>query len=86
MVTMANYIIKKHMKAILEFNLNEPDERDAHKRAVKADDLLSAIRAYDNWLRSEIKYSAHHELIISAFEDARKQLHFSLSEYEWNIN
>lgn len=35
--------IKSMAKAILEFDLNEPDDIIAHKRAVKATDLALAI-------------------------------------------
>ena len=44
------------MKAILEFDLNEPDDIIAHKRCVKALDLTLALWDIDQYLRSESKY------------------------------
>jgi hypothetical protein len=46
------------MKAILEFDLNEPDDVEAHKRAVKALDLVIALWDIDQYLRSSLKYSS----------------------------
>lgn len=74
------------MKAILEFDLNEPDEREAHKRAVKADDLFTAIHEFDQYLRTEIKYVDHHEIIIDALEKVREELYNKLAAHEWNID
>ena len=44
------------MKAILEFNLNEPEDITAHKRCVKALDMSLALWDIDQYLRSESKY------------------------------
>lgn len=73
------------MKGILEFDLNEPDDREAHKRAVKVDDLYAAITQFDQYLRSEIKYTDHHEIVYDMLEKVRETLHNKLAEYEWNI-
>lgn len=43
MWNLLNNIIMKHMKAILEFDLNDFDDQIAHKRAVKSLDLALAI-------------------------------------------
>ena len=45
------------MKAILEFDLNEPDEREEHLRCVRALDLCLVLWDFDQILRSEIKYN-----------------------------
>jgi len=45
------------MKAILEFNLNEPDDVSAHKRAVKALDMAIALWDIEQYLRSQTKYA-----------------------------
>ena len=60
-------------KAILEFDLNEPDDREAHKRAVKSLDLVS-----------QIKYGDECELTDEQFttlDETKEKLHQILSEY-----
>jgi len=47
------------MKAKLEFDLDDPSDRLAHKRAVSATDVYIAINDLDNHLRQMLKYDAH---------------------------
>lgn len=44
-------------KAILEFDLNEPDDVEAHKRVVKSLDLTLALWDIEQYLRSQVKYN-----------------------------
>lgn len=44
-------------KAILEYDLNEPDDRIAHLRAVMSLDLVLAILEFDEYLRGEYKHN-----------------------------
>ena len=44
------------MKAILEFDLNDYDEKIAHKRYLSSDALCAVLHGIDEWLRGEIKY------------------------------
>lgn len=44
------------MKGILEFNLDEPEDRDAHRRATNADRYDVAICDIKNLLRKVRKY------------------------------
>jgi hypothetical protein len=44
------------MKAILEFNLNEPEDIMAHKRCVKALDMSIALLQISNHLIEELKH------------------------------
>jgi hypothetical protein len=57
------------MKANLEFNLNEIDERDAHIRAVKADNAYRALYEISELFRRYRKYGrdpqTQEELIYS---------------------
>ena len=46
------------MKAILEFNLDEQDDRAAHLRAVKALSMAVALWDMDEYLRRETKYAS----------------------------
>ena len=71
-------------KAILEFDLNEPDDREAHKRAVKSLDLVLALWDMDQYLRGLIKYGDDIELTDEQYktlEETRTKLHQILSEY-----
>ena len=43
------------MKAILEFDLNDPDDRASHVRAVIADKAFCAIHDYINFLHKQAK-------------------------------
>ena len=74
------------MKAILEFDLNEPEEREAHKRAAKVDDLYVAIYQFDQMLRSKIKYGELPDQVYEAYVNIREQLHNKLAEHEWNLD
>ena len=46
------------MKAILEFNLDEGDDKAAHLRAIKALDMAIALWDMDEYLRGQIKYAS----------------------------
>jgi len=58
-------------KAILEFDLNDPDDVVDHLRAVKALSLCLAIHDFDDWLRTKIKYEGeeHLESVREAFSE-----------------
>jgi hypothetical protein len=45
------------LKAILEFDLNDPYERDAHKRAVNADAMAAALFEIRNNMWRKWKHS-----------------------------
>lgn len=44
-------------KAILEFDLNEPDDVTTHKRVMKALDMAIVLWDMDQYLRAQIKYN-----------------------------
>jgi len=50
------------MKAILEFNIDEPDDREAHLRAVKALDMALVLEDIFQELRKDWKYSDDEKL------------------------
>lgn len=70
-------------KAILEFDLNEPEDVVAHKRAVKALDLISVLWDMDQYLRSQTKYAPDSmpEEVYDALQTARDKLYEIKSEY-----
>jgi hypothetical protein len=45
---------KKNMKATLSYNLNDPDDRMAHMRAVKSLDMASALFEITQNLRKKV--------------------------------
>jgi len=44
------------VKAILEFNLDDEDDRRQHALAIQASDVLAALENLDSILRAEYKY------------------------------
>lgn len=67
-------------KGILEFDLNEPDEIEAYKRAVKALDLVLALWDIDQYLRTQTKYNE------SLTEDQHKVMEKAREEFYDIIN
>lgn len=53
------------MKAILEFNLDDEDDRRHHTLAVRANDILAALETLDSVLRAEYKYKDMEYVSIS---------------------
>ena len=76
------------MKAILEFDLNESDDKVAHKRAVKALDLCLVLWDMDQYLRSQTKYAPDDmpDVVYEALEKAREQLHEIKREYNVSLD
>ena len=60
------------MKAILEFDLNNPDDRASHVRAVMADKAFFAIHDYNEFLykhaKGDLTDEQHETLSILANE------------------
>lgn len=71
------------MKGILEFDLNEHDDVEAHKRAVKALDILLALWDIDQHLRSQIKYAPDNmsDEVYETLESTRNTVHQILNKY-----
>ena len=67
-------------KAILEYNLDEVDDRDAHLRAIKSLSLTLALWEMDQYLRSEMKYGELSDDAYKATEEARIKLREILDE------
>jgi len=58
------------MKGILEFNLDDPDDRAEHEIAVKARSLLNAINSFDqDVLRKTTKYGLSKDVFEVDFYD-----------------
>ena len=60
------------MKAKLEFDLDDPSDRKAHKRCVSATDAYLCLHDIDNMLRQKIKYEyerfSHSRFDANPFE------------------
>ena len=76
------------MKAILEFDLNEPEDVTAHKRAVKALDLALVIWDMDQYLRAQTKYAPDDmsQEVYDAFQNVRDKLHEIKDDYNVSID
>jgi hypothetical protein len=75
------------MKAILEFDLNDPDDAAAHKRAVLALDMMMCLHDVKEQFRSKIKYDDNlTEDEVKGWEDAREMFLGTLSEYNIDLN
>lgn len=48
-------------KAIIEFDLAEPDEKQLHYNMLKVGDYMSLLFDMDQYLRGVIKYGFHYE-------------------------
>ena len=65
------------MKATLEFNLDEPFERESHQMALKGHLYKIALDEIDNMLRNKIKYEdlpEAEETIYQAIRDAVRNI------------
>lgn len=76
------------MKAILEFNLDEHEDRVAHLRSVKSLDLVLSLHDLDQELRSKIKYAPDSESRekIEAYNEIRNFLHQTMSGYSLDFD
>jgi len=66
-------------KAILEFQL--PEDQDEWDQAVIAGKLFSAIKEFDNSLRTKLKHGDFVDDRRDELEETRKELHKLLEEH-----
>ena len=57
------------MKAILEFDMNEPDEMNQMQRMLAVDDLCLYIHEIDQYIREKYKYSDEESISIEQLRD-----------------
>ena len=78
------------MKAILEYNLDDPYDQQAHLRAIKALDMALALWDMDQYLRAKMKYGNNDcELSDDAYkalENAREELREFMSSRGINLD
>lgn len=75
-------------KAILEFDLNEPDDKEAHKRAVKALDMALALWDIEQYLRAQTKYAPDSmpEAAYDALDKARQEFYEILTNHNISLD
>ena len=64
------------MKSYLEFDMADPGDREQHEDMLKAQDLFSAVRDFDNWMRSCLKTDQEKDV-----QQCRDRLHSILVGY-----
>ena len=76
------------MKGILEFDLDERFDIEAHKRAVKSLDLAMALYDMDQHLRAQTKYApdSMSQEVYDALQETRDKLHEIMSERSINLD
>ena len=74
------------MKAILEYDLNNPDEEVAHYRAIMSLKMAIAIHEVANLLRTKVKYGDNTEEVHNALDAIRKEFHEILLENDLIID
>lgn len=74
-------------KGILEFDLNEPDDATAHKRAVKALDLCLALLDIEQEFRKQIRYNESlTEEAIESLNNMRESYYDIKSKYNIDLD
>ena len=74
-------------KGILEFDLNEPDDATAHKRAVKALDLCLALLDIEQEFRKQIRYNESlTEEAIESLNNMRESYFEIKSKYNIDLD
>jgi len=74
-------------KATLKFNLDDPSDEEAHRRAVKSLDLCLALWDIDQYLRSQTKYNEQlTQDAYDALEKARKEFYEILNKRNISID
>ena len=76
------------MKGILEFNLDDSDEREAHLRAVKSTSLAIVLWEVDQYLRGEIKHAPDSmpTEVFNKLQDVRSRLYEIMSDNNINLD
>lgn len=75
-------------KAILEFDLNELEDKWSHMRAVKSLDMALCLWDIDQYLRAQTKYAPDSmpEEVYDALDKARDEFYRILNEHDVNID
>lgn len=76
------------MKGILEFNLDDSSEREAHLRAVKSTSLALVIWDIDQYLRLSAKHAPDSMPVevFNNFQDVRRELSNIMSHHNIDLD
>jgi len=62
-------------KAILEFDLNDSEDRDEHNRMLRSLDMVLMVWDFDNYLRGKIKHGELEQGEYKAYVAIREELY-----------
>lgn len=71
----ANIIIIRTMKAILEFDLDDIDDRASHAMAIKSQSLVATLWTFDQHLRTSLKHRDLEGKVYDEIEAIREKLY-----------
>ena len=76
------------MKAILEFDLDDSVDREAHLRAVKSTSLALVIWDMDQYLRAQTKYAPDSipPEVYESLQETRDKLHEIMSDHSIDLD
>ena len=73
-------------KAILEFDLNDPDDTQAHLRCVKSLDLVLFVFRIEDNLRSKLKHGNLTDVEYKILDKFRETFYEEMNERGINID
>jgi len=73
-------------KAIIEFDLSDPDDIIAHKRATKSLDLCLSIWDIEQYLRSKLKHESLSSTEYTFLEKIQEDFYNILDKYHVNLD
>jgi len=74
------------MKAILEFDLNEPDDIQAHMRCVKSLDLVLFILKIEGELRGKLKHGNLTDCQYETLDKFRDEFYQEMNQRGINLD
>ena len=74
------------MRGILEFNLEDTFEKNAHTRAMNATEAYLVLHELDQDLRQTIKYQELTEEVEAIYSAIREKLHEYMNRYGVDLN
>ena len=80
------YYKNNNMKAILEFNLDEPDDRINHLRATMSLELTFVINDIIQRLRSKVKYEDLTDEEYKIYEEIREMIYEIMNNYNIKLD
>lgn len=74
------------MKAILEFDLNDPDDRIAHQKAINGESAHLALWEFARLLRQRMKHGDNDEAQFALLEVINKEFLRVIELYDLKID